>query len=100
MLTSFSFLEATGIEFRAQGSAEVSLWGMMLVDCCLNMILYVLCRARGRPDQRRTGTPCGTPGAPGANVPERVEGAPHTPSDDVSVPSKTLKSDAFIVTPA
>lgn len=63
----------------------------MLVDCCLNLFLRVLCRARGRPDQRRTGTPCGMLGAPGVNVPEPVEGVPHTPSDDVSVPSKTLK---------
>lgn len=66
----------------------------MLVDRCLNMFLDVLCRARGRHDQRRTGTPCGTPGAPGANVREPVEGAPHTPSDDASAPSKTLKSAA------
>lgn len=70
------------------------------MDCCFNVILYVLCRARGRPDLKRTGTPCGTPGAPGVNVPERAEEAPHTRSDDVSVPSKNLKSDVFIVTPA
>lgn len=64
---------------------------MMPVDGCFNMFYMCCCRARGRPDQKRTGTPCGMPGAPGVNVPEPVEGEPHTPSGDVSVPSKTLK---------
>lgn len=51
-------------------------------------LFLLLCRARGRPDQRRTETLCGTPGAPGVNVPGRVEEARRTRSDDASVPSK------------
>lgn len=52
------------------------------------------CRAPGQPDRKRTGTPCGTPGAPGANVPVPVVAVPHTPSDGASVPSKALSSDS------
>lgn len=45
-------------------------------------------RAHGRPDQRRTGTRCGTPGARGASALVPVEEERRTPSDDASVPSK------------
>lgn len=48
----------------------------------------LVCRARGRPGQKRTKTLCGTPGAPGVNALGPVEEAPHTPSDGASVPSK------------
>lgn len=51
-------------------------------------MLLLLCRARGRPAQRRTETPCGTPGGRGVNVPGPAEEAPRTPSDGASVPSK------------
>lgn len=47
------------------------------------------CRARGRRDPRRTETLCGTPGVHGVNAPGPVEEAPHTPSEDASVPSKS-----------
>lgn len=52
--------------------------------------LPLVCRAHGRPGQKRTETRCGTPGARGANVPVPVEEEPRTPSDDASAPSKAF----------
>lgn len=52
--------------------------------------LLLVCRARGRPDQKRTETRCGMPGARGVNAPVPVEEEPRIPLDDASVPSKAL----------
>lgn len=64
---------------------------------CINSSLpfLLLCRAHGRPDQKRTETLCGTPGAPGVNAPGRVEEARRTPSDDASAPSKDALKPVF-----
>lgn len=60
---------------------------------------FVVCRARGRPDQKRTETLCGTPGGHGVNVPVPVEEVPRTPSDDASVPSKATSQPLLTIKP-
>lgn len=68
----------------------------MTAHLCMNSLLpFLVCRARGRPDQKRTETLCGMLGAHGVNAPVPVEEAPHTPSDDASVPSKSIFQPLF-----
>lgn len=62
-------------------------------------IMLLWCRARGRPDQKRTGTLCGMPGGHGVNVPVPVEEAPRTLSDDASVPSKATSQPLLTIKP-
>lgn len=66
----------------------------LLSECpkhCILTSLLLVCRARVRPDQKRTETRFGTPGVPGVNALVHVAEEPPTPSDDASVPSKTQK---------
>lgn len=54
----------------------------------LSKISPLVCRAPGRPGQRRTGTRCGMPGGHGASALGLAAVEPPTPSDDASAPSK------------